>query len=134
MSEQLQTSEVQVLKVDESLGLVFGFAIVSKIDGEPYIDTQGDHIPEDSMLKAATDFMASRRVAKEMHEGDQIGDILFAFPLTTDVAKSLSISTRATGLLIAMKPSAEVLAKFRDGSYTGLSIGGVRITDEEVEE
>ena len=134
MSEQLQTSEVQVLKVDESLGLVFGFAIVSKIDGEPYIDTQGDHIPEDSMLKAATDFMASRRVAKEMHEGDQIGDILFAFPLTTDVAKSLSISTRATGLLIAMKPSAEVLAKFRDGSYTGFSIGGVRITDEEVEE
>ena len=44
----------EIKKVDEELGLVMGFAIICKIDGEPYFDTQGDHIPEDSMLKAAT--------------------------------------------------------------------------------
>lgn len=131
MTEQLQTTEAQVAKVDESLGLVFGFAIVSKIDGEPYIDVQGDHIPEEAMLKAATDFMENRRVAKEMHDGDQVGDILFAFPLTQEIAKSLAIETRATGLLIAMKPNPEVLQKFKSGEYTGFSIGGARITDEE---
>lgn len=132
MTQHLQKTEAQVAKVDESLGLVFGFAIVSKIDGEDYFDTQGDHIPEEAMLKAATDFMESRRVAKEMHEGAQVGEILFAFPMTSEIAKSLAIETRATGLLIAMKPEPDVLAKFADGTYTGFSIGGARVKDEEV--
>jgi hypothetical protein len=116
--------KAQVVKVDSNLGLVFGFAIVSTLDGEPYFDKQGDHIPEDAMLKAATDFMEHSRIAKEMHAGDQQGSVIYAFPLTTDIAKSLGIVTKQTGLLIAMKPSAEVLAKFQDGTYTGFSIGG----------
>jgi hypothetical protein len=132
MSERLQTSDVQVLKVDEGLGLVFGFAIVCKVDGVDYFDTQEDNIPEESMLHATTDFMLAKRVAKEMHTGDQVGDIVFAFPLTTDIAKSLDIVTKRTGLLIGMKPEKSVLAKFKNGTYTGFSIGGVRVKDEEV--
>ena len=122
-------------KVDAELGLVMGFAIVSTIDGEPYFDLQGDNIPEDAMLKAAVDFMADSREAKEMHAGDRIGDVLFAFPLTTDVAKAFDIQTKTTGLMIAMKPSSEdTLEKFRSGEYTGFSIGGMRIEDEDVED
>lgn len=130
MTEFLQATDI--VKVDESLGLVFGFAIVSKIDGQPYFDSQGDHIPDDAMLKAATDFMQEARVAKEMHRGDQVGEVVFAFPLTEDVAKSLSIETRANGLLIAMRPNADVLEKFKSGEYTGFSIGGARIQDQEI--
>lgn len=128
MTQQLQTSSI--LKVDNKLGLVFGFAIISKIDGEPYFDVQGDHIPEDAMLKASTEFMKHSRTAKEMHTEDQIGDIVFAFPLTTDIAKSLGITCKHTGLLIAMKPSPDVLEKFESGEYTGFSIGGDRLRDE----
>lgn len=121
-----------VVKVSEELGLVFGFAIVSKIDGEPYFDTQGDHIPEQSMLEAATDFMAGvERTAGDMHKTAD-GQVVFAFPLTEDIAKSLGIATRMTGLLIAVRPSADVLAKFRSGEYTGFSIGGRRVVDREV--
>lgn len=116
--------KAQVLKVDSNLGLVFGFAIVSTLDGEPYFDKQGDHIPEDAMLKAATDFMEHSRIAKEMHAGDQQGSVVFAFPLTADVATALGIVTKQTGLLIAMKPNEAVLGKFKDGTYTGFSIGG----------
>lgn len=116
--------KAQVVKVDSNLGLVFGFAIVSTLDGEPYFDKQGDHIPEDAMLKAATDFMEHSRIAKEMHAGDQKGSVVFAFPLTADIAKSLGIETKQTGLLIAMKPTEEVLTKFKEGTYTGFSIGG----------
>ncbi len=123
MTDQLQTSAI--LKVDQSLGLVFGFAIVCKEDGQDHFDTQGDHIPENVMLNGSFDFAKSTRVAKEMHQGNQIGDITFMFPLTTDIAKSLDIVTKHTGLLIAMKPdSKEVLKKFADGEYTGFSIGG----------
>ena len=123
MTSHLQTSAI--LKVDDSLGLVFGFAIVCKADGEDYFDLQGDHIPESVMLTGSFDFAKNSRVAKEMHKGDQIGDITFMFPLTSDIADSLGIVTKHTGLLIAMKPdSPEVLKKFADGEYTGFSIGG----------
>lgn len=125
-------SDAQVLKVDVDLGLVFGFAIVCKVDGEDYEDLQGDTIPEDSMLEAAADFMQHSRVSKEMHSGDQDGTVVFAFPLTTDIAKALGIQTEKTGLIVALKPSPDVLEKFRDGTYTGFSIGGQRLLDEPV--
>jgi len=125
-------TEAQVFKVDEGLGLVFGWAIVCNQDGEPYFDTQGDHIPESAMLKAAADFMANSRVAKEMHAGESKGSVVFAWPMTADIAKAMGIETKQTGLMIAMKPdSAEMLAKFKSGEFTGFSIGGRRIKDKE---
>jgi len=125
--------KAEVVKVSDELGLVFGLAIVCKVDGAPYFDLQGDHIPEDAMLKAVTDFMIHSRVAKEMHSGKQIGDVVFAFPLTQEIADSLEITTKYTGCLVAMKPSPEVLAKFKSGEYSGFSIGGKRLHDEEAE-
>jgi hypothetical protein len=125
----LLAKSVQLVKVDETLGLVFGFAIVCKENDEPYYDLQNDHIPEDAMMKAATDFMSESRVSGEMHARAD-GQVLFAFPLTGEVAKALGIVTKRTGLLIAMKPSPEVFAKFKSGEYTGFSIGGSRGQDE----
>lgn len=128
----------QVVKVSPRLGIVFGYAIVSKINGEDYYDHHGDHIPEDSMLKAAVGFMESERVACDMHQraadGSVVksGQVLFAFPMTQEIADSLGIVVKQTGLLVAMKPSPEVLKKFESGEYTGFSIGGRRIVDEEV--
>lgn len=123
----------EVVKVDESLGLVMGFGIICLKGGEPYFDLQGDHIPEDSMLKAALDFMENSQVAKEMHQGEEAGTVVFAFPLTSDIAKAFDIQTKITGLMIAMKPNAEMLKRFQEGELTGFSIGGMRLEDEEVE-
>jgi len=123
----------EVIKVDESLGLVLGWAIVCKKDGADYWDLQEDHIPESSMLSAAIDFMQHSRVAKEMHSGESAGSVLFAFPMTEDIAKAFGIETKTTGLMIAMKPDGDdMLVKFRDGTLTGFSIGGHRLEDEEV--
>lgn len=124
--------KAESVSIDEQLGLVFGYGIVCKINGEPYFDSQGDHIPEDAMLKAATDFMQHSRVALEMHRGDKIGDVVFSFPLTTDIAKALGIKTPKTGWLVAIKPPKDVLAKYKSGEYTGFSIGGQRVVDEDV--
>lgn len=124
-----------IIKVDAGLGLVMGWAIICKQGEEDYYDTQGDHIPEQSMLEAATDFMSNSRMAKDMHkvDGELPGSIVFAFPMTTEVAKSFGIETNQTGLMIAMKPEdPEVLRKYQTGEYTGFSIGGSRIEDEEV--
>lgn len=133
----------KVLKVDETLGVVFGWAIVCKEDGEDYYDTQDHHIPEDVMLKAAHD-AAPHIVGGDMHvwTGDpeddseavpvQKGDITFMFPLTTDIAKAMGLSTSVTGLMIGYKPhDLAILQKFKDGTYTGFSIGGRANMTEE---
>lgn len=130
-SKPASFDKAAVVKVDESLGLVFGFAIVSKKDGADYYDLQDDHIPEDAMLKASLDFMENSRVAKEMHSGEQAGNVVFAFPLTTDIAAAVDIVTKQTGLLIAMRPAPGMLAKFKSGEFTGFSIGGFRVEDED---
>jgi hypothetical protein len=40
--------------------------------------------------------MGGERTAKEMHDGEAIGSIVFAMPLTTDIAKAFGIETRTT--------------------------------------
>ena len=132
MTEEFNTS-IKFVKVDQELGLIFGFAIICKQNGEAYFDTQGDHIPENAMLEAATDFMKNSRVSKEMHEGDKVGEVLFAFPLTEDIAKAFEIQTQTTGLMVAVRPeNNEIIEKFKSGEYTGFSIGGTRIQDDSV--
>lgn len=117
-------TSVEITKVHEELGIVMGYAIVCKENGEEYYDLQGDHIPEEAMLKASADFMQNSRVADDMHNESKIGDIVFAFPLTTEIAKEFNIETNKTGLIIGLKPSEEILSKFKSGEYKGFSIGG----------
>lgn len=133
--------KASVCKVNEELGLVFGYAIVCKVDGEDYYDKQNDHIPEDSMLEAATDFMIHSRVQGDMHQKDEDGNlihkgsVIYAWPMTTDIAASMGITVEKTGLMIALKPSdPAILEKFKDGTYTGFSIGGQRLEDEDVDD
>lgn len=127
--------DAQVIKVDTQLGLVLGWAVICKKNGEAYFDSQGDHIPEESMLEAAADFMQHYRIGKDLHRISPAGTIVFAWPLTDEVAKAFDIETDQTGLMIAMKPNAELLEKFRSGEYKGFSIGGKRVPEhtEEVE-
>jgi hypothetical protein len=121
----------QFLKVNEELGLVFGFAIVCKVNGEPYFDTQGDHIPEDAMLKASTDYMLESRESKDMHVGESVQQTVFAMPITEDTSKAFGFDGTTTGLLTAIKPTPDILEKYRNGTYTGFSIGGSRGVDED---
>ncbi len=133
MAEDLVFSKAEVFKVDEELGLVFGWGLISQVDGEDYWDLGGDHIPEDAMLKSVTEFMMNGSVAKEMHAGDEKGVVLFSWPLTTQIAKAMGITSKYMGWMIAMKPhTPEILEKFKSGEYTGFSIGGLRVRDEEV--
>jgi len=140
---KVQKFDATIMKVDDALGMVFGYAIICKVDGSDYYDLNIDpdgkrvpeHIPEGTMLKSSMDFMQNSRIGSEMHkEGSKDGTYLYAFPLTTDIAKSLGIETRTTGLLVGFKPSPELFAKFKDGTYKGFSIEGKRLAVEEVNE
>jgi len=135
LNKAFKTSSIA--KVDKKLGLVFGYGMVCKVDGEDYFDLQDQHIPEDVMLKAALDF-AQVNFAKDMHgHGDfgneSIGGYPFLFPMTTEIAKSLDIKIKKSGLLVALKPTEpSILEKFEDGTYKGFSIGGMAHELEDV--
>ena len=126
--------EVQVAKADAKRGLVFGWAIVCKKDGKQYFDRQSDHIPEDPMIDAAMGFMRNSRAAGEMHKSDDSnspkidfgdkkvsGTVLFAFPFTEDIIKSLGLpAPKDTGLAIGVHiEDKATLKKFETGEYTG---------------
>ena len=127
---------VDILKAHEELGMLFGFAIICNEDGEPYYDLQGDHIPEDAMLRASVDFMTDWRYAYDSHVYG-VGTVIFAWPLTSDIASAIEIETKKTGLLVGVKvDNSDIIRRFKEGIYTGFSIGGVvnqadRVYDEE---
>jgi Putative phage serine protease XkdF len=114
----------RAIKINDELGLVFGWAFTSQVDGAPYHDLQGDAIDEE-FVKAAMDFMIDGGGASdEMHDSNPTGRVVFAMPLTAEIAKSFGIQTDTTGLMVAIKPSAAVLQKFKSGELTGFSIAG----------
>lgn len=135
-----------VLSVDEEQGVVIGWAIVCTQDGEPYYDLNVDvdgvhkgkavpeHITEDCMFKAAAEAVSEGLLAgNEMHSGPDSGHYVFLLPLTTEIAKALDITTKRTGLIVGYKPEPDVLAKFKNGTYTGFSIEGERVEYKELE-
>ena len=124
MANQGKNLDVQIQKVDADLGLVFGYAIVCKNGGEEYFDLQGDHIPEQAMLESTFAYMSGSRVAKDSHQGDAIGQVVYGFPLTDEISKSLGITVEKTGFVIGMRPRSDIMEKFASGEYTGFSIGG----------
>ncbi len=127
MSELNITPDAKIIKVDKGEGIVYGFAIVCKVDDDDYYDIQGDHIPEDVMRSAATDFMKSERGAKAMHMGVCKGRIVHSLPLTTELGIALGLDgIDKSGWIIGMQPDDdEILQKFANGEFTGFSIGGL---------
>ena len=122
----------QVCKVDDQLGLVLGWGIICKQDGAEYVDVQADSCSESAMLEAALDFMRVSRKAKEMHRGEKRGEFIFAFPVTTEIAKAFGFETKTTGLMLGLLPDQDMLAKFRAGELTGFSLGGACLEAEPI--
>lgn len=107
------TSTTAILKADAKLGIIFGYAVVTKVDGEPYYDTQDDHIPDEVMVKIAAKFAERSRVGKSMHAGEKVADVVFNFPLSEDIAKALGITAKQHGWLVGFKPlDPAMLAQF----------------------
>lgn len=131
----------KILKVDEGEGIVYGWAIVSKVNGEDYFDLNIDHegqhagkrvpenIPEGSLAKCALGFVDMGAPGNEMHAGPDRGDFPFVMPMTTELYKGLFglDSPPKTGLIVGHRPTPDVLQKFKSGEYTGFSIEGARL-------
>ena len=125
MGEETSQMRSDIVKFDEDQRIVWGWASVISKDGKPVYDTQGDSISPDVLTKAANDFMMDVRVAKAMHDGDQVGEVLHSLPLTKELGSALGISSPQEGWIIAMKVhDDEVWKRVKSGELKAFSIGG----------
>lgn len=125
---------VKVSKTDPGLRMVFGWGTICKKRNsengllEEYIDTDNEMFPEDVVLKAWLEFMSGdQRIMDNMHNEQPVGKVVFAFPMTEDIAASFGLVDKLdqTGVIVGtLITDDEVLKKFQTGEYTGYSIGG----------
>lgn len=122
----------RVVKTDEKLGLVFGWALATSLDGgeTPHVDLQQDAIiGDDELIKIAAEFMEQGAASDVMHDDNPDGKIVFAMPLTRDVAGALGITTKVHGLAIAMRPSRETFRRFVSKELNAFSIAGTGVRE-----
>jgi hypothetical protein len=122
----MEKRAAKIIKIDEEARIVWGWASVVSIDGKPMVDRQGDIISADVMTKAADRFMADVRVAKAMHEGAQIGEVIHSFPLTKALGEALGVHSALEGWIVAMKVHDDsVWNRVKSGELAAFSIGGI---------
>jgi hypothetical protein len=115
---------VPIVKLDEEQRVIYGWGSVIAEKGAPVTDLQGDQISPSELVKATTEFMLDARIAKAMHDGGQIGEVVHSFPLVSDIAKAFGIQSDREGWMVAVKVnSAEVWKRVKDGELRAFSIG-----------
>ena len=115
--------------VDEGHRLVIGWAVISSIDDEPYIDADDDWIPDDVVLSAAVRYAGGPRKAKVMHAGASVGQVVLVMPLTTEIQEALGVESPFSGLAVGMQldegaAGNAALEAVKAGILKGFSIGG----------
>lgn len=119
------TMQADITKVDDEKRIVYGWASVIEKDGQVVVDSQGDIIAADDLVKAAHDFITTSRTAKAMHQGDQVGEFVESMVFTHDVQKALGIDLKKVGWFVGFKVNDdETWQGVKSGKYKMLSIGG----------
>lgn len=123
----------RLAKIDEQLGLAFFWAFKSTDEnGQPYHDLQGDQVlADDEMVKACADFMENGGLVDQQHDGvPGAGRVIFAMPMNPEIAKAFGVITKQSGLMIALKPKPDVMAKLKSGELTGVSMAGTGLREK----
>lgn len=128
-----------ILKIDEEQRMVYGWASVISIKGEPVVDLQDDVIPADELEKAATEFMLDVRHAMAMHERNDKNEIeptmikgvvVHSFPLTAEHMKALGINCEREGWIVGVKVLDDATwARVKSGELKAFSWGGTSLRD-----
>ena len=117
--------KAEILKYSNEERLVHGWAYVSTVGGQISLDHSGEFIRPDMVEKAATEFMIDARVAKAMHTGPQVGEVVHSLPLTKSIADALGIQSDKEGWIIAMKIHDDTVWELvKTGKLSAFSIGG----------
>lgn len=112
-------------KSDTTGRYVRGWASVVTDAGVPVQDHQGDIIAIDDIRKAAHKYICDARVAKAMHTGQQVGEVVESVIIDDEFAKALGVTDQRRGWWIGMEiHHPDIQADVRKGKLRAFSIGG----------
>ena len=115
----------QFSKSDTTGRYVRGWASVVTAGGAVVKDHQGDIIAIDDIRKAAHKFISDARVAKAMHAGQPVGEVVESVIIDDEFAKALGVSDERRGWWIGMQiHDPEIQEGVRKGKLRAFSIGG----------
>ena len=129
------TWTAEIAKMDSDKRQVFGFAMVTHVDGEPVVDRQGDYTPLEEIEKAAYTYVIESRKGGDMHKraGERgeiplhTADLVESFVITPEKLEQMGLPENALphGWWVGFKVNddqqwADVVSKRR----TGFSIHG----------
>jgi hypothetical protein len=115
----------QFHKADATGRFVRGWASVAEVNGEPITDSQDDVLTMDELRKAAHKFVCDARVAKAMHKGAAVGEVVESVLVDDEFAKALGVKDSRRGWWIGMVINDESVRKrVRSGELKAFSIGG----------
>lgn len=115
----------KITKFDEELRMIWGWASVSTVAGEPVVDLQGDIIETGELQKAAHEYVAESRRGDELHRTKGTGMIVDSLVFTKEIQKALGIDLGMEGWFIGYKVGKdEPWEKVKSGEYRAFSIGG----------
>lgn len=125
----------QVVKVDTSRQLVFGWAsIAKKTDGEVVTDSQADFMDDQWELeKMAYRYVLHYRDGGEMHERRGVARLVESMVFTPEKLEKMGLATDALpmGWWVGFKvDDPQVWASAEAGKFTGFSIGGAGIREQ----
>lgn len=114
-----------IVKVDQDERIVWGWASVVMEKGQPVVDRQNHRITPEEMEKSANEFMADVRLAKAMHDGGGVGEVIHSFVVTDEICKVFDIECDRRGWIIAMKIHDDATwDRVKSGELSAFSIGG----------
>jgi len=125
-----------ISKVDADKRLAFGWASLSKVNGEPYVDRQGDWIPIEVTEAAAYDYVRNSRVGGDMHRRagitkefgpHKVADLVESFVVTAEKLAKMGAPADAVpeGWWIGMKVhDDDTWDAIKTGKRTGFSVHG----------
>jgi cation transport regulator ChaB len=131
------TIDGEIAKVDADLGQVFGWASITKINGEPVVDLQNDYLETHELEKAAYDYVLKSRIGGEMHERmkksapKQVGTLIESMMLTPEKIEKMGLPEDTPhGWWVGFQVSkddigSEAWENVKKGKYTGFSIHGM---------
>lgn len=115
----------QFEKADTEGRYVRGWASVVSVDGDPVTDWQGDVIAIEELRKAAHQFITDARVAKAMHAGSKIGEVVESVIIDDEFAKAIGATAPQRGWWIGMRIESDAIRKrVQSGELKAFSIGG----------
>lgn len=132
----------QISKLDPDKRLAFGWASISKVNGEPYVDRQGDWIPIEVTEQAAYDYVRKSRVGGDMHRRagitkdfgpHKVADLVESFVVTAEKLSKMGVPPDAVpeGWWIGMKVhDDETWDAIKSGRRTGFSVHGSGLRKE----